>query len=162
MRKWLATAGGLGYSPFAPGTVGTLAGVVAYLLCSMLAEPLQSAALAALFAVVCVLGVILGDKAEEDFGRKDPRQFVLDEVAGFLLAVLIYRQGHVWQIALWNFLAARALDVIKPPPASNLEKLPGGWGIMADDLVSSAYAGISLHVCRLALDWAGYGKFFCS
>jgi len=162
VRRWIVTAGGLGFSPFAPGTVGSLAGVALFLACRQLEEPLQSAAIAALLVIVCILSVRLGPWAEEEFSTKDPHPFVLDEVAGYLLVVLIYRQGALWQVLLWTFLAARFFDIVKPPPGRRLEKLPGGWGILVDDLAASVYAAAALWLCLAAERLIGPFGILCS
>lgn len=146
----LSTACGLGYAPVAPGTAGTLLGVGIYLLVALTTRGvLQSVLLAAVLLAACAAAVPLGRWAQKHWGRPDPRRFVLDEVAGFLLTVLLFRTGDIWLTAAWAFLASRFFDIIKPPPARQAEKLTGGWGILADDLVASLYAAAALHVLRL-------------
>lgn len=146
-RVALSTALGLGFSPVAPGTAGTLLGVALFaaidLACDAAAELWV---LAGVFAVVCAACVPLGTWAEAHWGRKDPRQFALDEVAGFLLTVLLFRSGNLVLTLLWAFLLSRAFDVLKPPPARRLEKLPGGWGVLLDDLAASVWAAAVLHL----------------
>lgn len=143
----LSAAGGFGFSPFAPGTVGTLPAVAVYVLIAILTPPdWQGTIIAAALAASCVLSVALGSWAERYWGGKDPRAFVLDEVAGYFLTVLLFRSSSVLATAVWAFFASRAFDVLKPWPASSMEPLPGGLGILLDDLVASVYAAASLHI----------------
>lgn len=97
-----------------------------------------------------VLNVALGPWAVNYFGRKDPRPVVLDEVAGQAVALIgLPIAGGAWIFSAGSaFLIGRALDIIKPPPARQAEKLPHGWGILTDDLVSGLYANL---VCQLLL-----------
>jgi phosphatidylglycerophosphatase A len=78
------------------------------------------------------------------FGRKDPGSHaVVDEVAGQLVTML--GTGAGWKGAIIGFLLFRVFDIIKPPPARQLEALPGGWGIMADDIMAALYSCAILH-----------------
>lgn len=156
-RAWavriFGAAFGLGYVPFAPGTWGTLPAVGAFLLIRLLvpAEPWQSLTLGGLLLAACGGAIPLGNWSQTLWGRKDPRRFVLDEVAGFLLTVLLFRRGGLLPLVVWAFALTRAADIVKPPPARQLEALPGGWGILLDDLAASVYAAVILHVlCWLA------------
>ena len=138
---------GLGYTPVAPGTAGALPGVGVFVLI-MLAAPqsFQVALIALAFLAACALTVLLGPWAERHWGKKDPGVFVVDEVAGFLLTVLLFRSPSLTLTALWAFIVTRVFDITKPPPARRLEKLPGGWGILVDDLCTSLYAAAFLRV----------------
>jgi phosphatidylglycerophosphatase A len=129
----LATAGGAGYSPVAPGTAGSVVGVAIYFLTWQ--WPL--AAQLALVAVTSVIGVWAADEAARHFGREDPGPVVIDEVAGQLLT-LVGTGGSLAGMLLGFFLF-RALDIVKPWPARQFEDLPGGVGIMADDLMAGLY-----------------------
>lgn len=147
----VASAGGFGYLPVAPGTWGTLPAVAIYLAAAYaLGEPARSLVVAAALVLSCAATVAVGPWAEAYWQRKDPKRLVLDEVAGFLLVALCYRVGAPWQVALWGFLAARAFDIIKPFPARRCERLPHGWGVLLDDLVASAYAVGALYLANLA------------
>jgi phosphatidylglycerophosphatase A len=143
----LSTAFGLGYAPFAPGTAGTLLGVLIHVLIATLSPARwQLATTAAAFVVVCAASVPLARWAERFWGETDPGRFVLDEVAGYLLAVLLFKSGDLLLSALWAFAFFRLFDIVKPPPAKRLESLPRGWGVLVDDLVAGAYAAGALHV----------------
>jgi len=135
----IATAFGLGYAPVAPGTAGSAGGVLVYLLTANWS--LQSQILLAL--AVTAIGVWASFVAVEHFGRKDPSHDVIDEVAGQLVTML--GTGASWKGAIIGFLLFRVFDIVKPPPARQLEALHGGWGIMADDLMAAAYACACLH-----------------
>jgi phosphatidylglycerophosphatase A len=146
--KWLvATCGGFGYSPFFPGTAGALWGIAIYVPIALFAaEPLQTVLIAAALFAVSAVTIQLAPWAESFFGEKDSGKFVTDEVAGFLLTVLLFRSPSVWLTVLWAFPVTRVIDIIKIPPARRLEKWPAGWGVLADDLLGSVYAAALLYV----------------
>jgi len=106
----------------------------------------QTTLIGAALAGSCILSVALGGWAEKHWARKDPRHFVLDEVAGFFLTVLLFRVPNPVATAVWAFVITRAADIIKPWPVRKFESLPGGWGILIDDLAASLYAALALHV----------------
>ena len=135
----IATAFGLGYAPIAPGTAGSAGGVVIYLLTAGWSFPSQLL----LAAGVTAIGVWACFVAAKHFGRKDPSHAVIDEVAGQLVTML--GTGAGWKGALIGFLLFRVFDIVKPPPARQLEALPGGWGIMADDIMAALYSCAILH-----------------
>lgn len=140
----LATSGGAGYAPIAPGTAGSAVGVVIYLL----TYKLSAVAQIALVVVVSVIGVWAADEGARHFQRDDPGQVVIDEVAGQLLTLLLTGVG--WVGAIVGFFIFRVLDVIKPWPARRLEHLHGGLGIMADDLMVALYGNILVRVLIFA------------
>lgn len=136
-----------------PGTCGALVGPAIYIPLALVAprEPLQTALIAvALFAWSAVT-VALGGWAETYYNKKDSQAFVTDEVAGFLLTVLLFHlPAQPVLTTLWAFPMTRIIDILKIPPARRLERLPRGWGVLADDLLGSIYAAIALHLLRLA------------
>lgn len=138
----IATAGGAGFAPFAPGTFGAALGVVLYAL--LAAEGL--ALLVGVLLAVSALGTWAAGEAERVFGRHDDGRIVIDEVAGQLLgllplAVLAPAHGVAPLPLLAGFVAFRAFDIAKPFPVRWAERsLPGGLGVMADDLVAGALA----------------------
>jgi phosphatidylglycerophosphatase A len=149
--KWLtATCGGFGYSPILPGTMGALWGVAIYWLIAVwLAEPWQTLAIAGALLVSSGVTLMLSDWAEDFFGEEDSGRFVTDEVVGFLAVVLLFRLPSPWLTIVWAFPLVRVLDIIKVPPARRLERLPGGWGVIADDLMAAVYTVVVLY----ALQW---------
>lgn len=139
--RFLGSACGLGMLPFAPGTFGTLAGVG--LAVVALWAPNPDVALLVFAAVVTLAGVPLARAAEREAGCEDPGWFVLDEVAGFLLAVAFTPlAARTPFVLLAAFLAFRVFDIWKPWPVRQLEGFPGGWGVMADDLAAGVYANV--------------------
>lgn len=140
LAVWIATTGGLGYAPFAPGTVGSAAGVAIYLLTSHWPLPAQ----ALLVGLVIAIGTWASNEAAAHFERGDPSQVVVDEVAGQL--VTYFATGASWKGAIVGFFLFRALDIVKPWPANRLEALHGGVGIMADDVVAALYGCALLHI----------------
>jgi phosphatidylglycerophosphatase A len=146
---FIGTAFCLGYAPVAPGTAGALLGVGIFLLIALGAPPAaQVWLIAAALVAVCVLTIALTPWAERYWAKKDPGRFVLDEVAGFLMTVLLFRSPNLCLTVLWTFPVTRAFDILKPPPARRLERLPQGWGVLFDDLCTSLYAVGLLHVLR--------------
>ncbi len=133
LALFIATAGGLGRSPVAPGTVASAAtALVLWLLA------LSTPALVALLIVVSIAGTWAAGDAERALGVKDPGAIVVDEVAGMTLAVLTLPLTAV-ALAV-AFVLFRIFDILKPFPANAAQRLPGGFGVMVDDLVAGAYA----------------------
>jgi phosphatidylglycerophosphatase A len=139
----LATAGGAGYFPFASGTVGSAIGLVIYLLTRSWPLGWQ----VALLLLVTGPGIWAGGVAAEHFGREDPGPVIIDEVAGQLLTLI--GTGAGIRSAIVGFLVFRVLDIFKPWPAGRFEQLPGGFGIMADDLMVAVYGNIFIRVLRM-------------
>jgi phosphatidylglycerophosphatase A len=148
----IGTCFGLGYAPILPGTCGASLAVLQYLLIVWLlptdSDHLvwsgQTLALGIAFFAWTGFTIYLGKWAEEYFGKKDSGIFVTDEVVGTLLTLLLFRvPEHPYLTLLWAFPLTRIIDIVKIPPAKRLEKLPAGWGVVADDLVGSIYtAGV--------------------
>jgi phosphatidylglycerophosphatase A len=139
LYELLATFGGLGYAPIAPGTFGTLGGVALAALFGWTWPEYYLPLCLGFAAFFTVLGKPCGDWAEKRFGRKDPGAFVLDEVAGYLVTVA-WIEFYGWQQLVAAFFLFRLFDIWKPPPARRMEKLPGGLGIMIDDIVAGLWA----------------------
>jgi phosphatidylglycerophosphatase A len=141
----VATALGVGYVPFAPGTFGSLAGLAVYAAVRAVGSPvLELAAIALVF----VGGALAATAAERHFGHIDPGPVVVDEVLGMLTTLMLLPVSITG--ALVGFVLFRVFDVIKPPPCNRLEALPGGWGVMSDDFMAAIYA----HLCVRGLAWA--------
>lgn len=136
----LATGFGSGYSPFAPGTAGSLVGLVLFWPLQRLDLGLQ----VAVVIVVFVLGVAVAGDVAQRVGREDPGIVVVDEVVGMWISLL----ALPWSpgVAFAGFFLFRVMDVVKPFPARRLEDLPAGWGIMADDVMAGIYANVALRL----------------
>jgi phosphatidylglycerophosphatase A len=140
LQVLLATVFGIGYAPVAPGTFGSIPGVA---LAWCLHAAGGSAAVFTGFVVVTLVGFSVAGGAARSLGAKDPGPVVVDETAGQMLTLwlVVPTPGA---LALGFFLF-RLFDVWKPFPARRLESLPGGSGIMADDLAAGVYANLVLH-----------------
>ena len=142
---WIATCGGVGYFPVAPGTAGSAVGVV--LVAALGRLPVEPSwllvSLGAAAVVVFFLGVWSAGHAERFFSRIDPGFVVIDEVAGQMITFLA-RPDASWKWLLAGFVLFRVFDVLKPFPAGRAERLPGGWGIMTDDAVAGGYGLVTL------------------
>ena len=140
LARGIATGAGVGYAPVAPGTVGTaVAGLLALGLVQVGSVVLNLVAVLAATG----LGVWAAGETARAMGDPDPGPVVIDEVAGFWLAILPLppRSWIAWGVA---FLLFRLLDIWKPWPLRRLEALPGGWGIMLDDLAAGLVTGAVL------------------
>ena len=141
LAVFIATVGYCGYFPIAPGTVGSAAGLVFYVLVWWAQSPLFEAGLILLLFAV---GVWAGTTSERYFGGIDPGPIVLDEVVGMLITLAFIPVGIAG--ALIGFFLFRLFDVLKPFPAGRFEKLHGGLGVMADDAMAAIYANIVLRL----------------
>ena len=99
-----------------------------------------------------VIGVYSASRAAPEWG-KDPRQVVIDEGVGFLFAVAFLPPSAGTIIA--GFFVFRAFDIVKPPPARQLEVMPGGWGIVADDVVAGLYSNVVIRSSSYLVEWMG-------
>ena len=150
LARMVATGFGLGYCPVASGTIGSLPGVVlAVVLAVTAVPPLWQAFIA---AALSLMAVAVCDVAERDFGTKDDHRIVADEYMTFPIVLIgIPWLQHPWFLAV-AFLVARALDVIKPPPARQIQRVKGGAGVVLDDVVSNLYAlGLNCLLWRLVV-----------
>ena len=136
---------GVGYAPVAPGTFGSVAGLIAW----WLLRPASTAVQAAAIVLIFIVGSWAGSVAERHFGRADPGQVVIDEVMGMLITLFLNPVGLVGALA--GFFLFRLFDVIKPYPANRLEKLHGGIGVMADDGMAAVYANLVLRAALYLL-----------
>jgi phosphatidylglycerophosphatase A len=143
---FIATVAYCGYFPIAPGTVGSAAGLVVYLLVWWAQSPLVEVAL---ILTLFLAGVWAGTTAERYFGGIDPGPIVIDEVVGMLITLAFIPVGLSGAIA--GFVLFRIFDVIKPFPAGRLERLHGGFGVMADDAMAAIYANVSLRIAMAFL-----------
>ena len=145
LARLLATGFYSGYSPFAPGTVGTLvAAPFAYAL-----HLTGSAINALLMLTVIIGGSPLCGIAAKDFGKKDPGHIVLDEFAGYFVATFMLKPTVLSYLAA--FFLFRLFDIIKPPPANMLDRWDGGgWSIMLDDVAAGVMARLSLALLGFA------------
>ncbi|MHC4575593.1 MAG: phosphatidylglycerophosphatase A, partial [Planctomycetota bacterium] len=152
MRRLAASCFGLGRLPLAPGTWGSLPPAIIFVLMGRLDAPALtvSVVMAALAVLGSVISIGCAPVVIAVTGKTDPREVVADEFAGQSLAFAIVGSvslGHIWAAAALGFLLFRFLDILKPWPIRNLEKLPAGWGVLADDLMAGLYAGIVLLFC---------------
>lgn len=168
------TTFGVGYLPIAPGTWGSAVGVLIYLAVSQLIAFVSVNALSLdlhgpasldvlaqwapslaawlrvsiliVFLLFCLLGIWAANRSTELFGSADPSQAVVDEVIGQLIVFLFVPFGVGWPFILAGFLLFRLFDIWKPYPIDDLQNLPGGLGVCADDILAGVYAGVCLLV----------------
>ena len=141
LAVFLATVANCGYFPIAPGTVGSAAGLIVYLLVWWTRSPGVEVGL---IIVTFAVGTWAATRAERYFGAIDPGPVVIDEVLGMLVTLAFIPVGVSGAVA--GFVLFRVFDVIKPFPANRLEKLHGGLGIMADDFAAGVYANLFLRI----------------
>jgi phosphatidylglycerophosphatase A len=140
MRKavlFVATGAGSGYAPIAPGTAGSVVGLLLYWLVVGLPLP----AFWLVIAVTLAVGTWAAERAERIFERRDDGRITVDEVAGMLISLVALPVRP--EVAVTAFFLFRIFDIVKPPPARACERLPGGVGVMADDVVAGIYANVA-------------------
>lgn len=156
MKLWIAQGFGIGRIPVAPGTFGSLVGVVWFALL-LLTGNLWCFIAGTLAALV--LSVWLCGAAEQALGQKDPGCVVLDEIfavpvcflgwvtiqswqTGSLPGFASFFSARTWPWTLGVFVAFRLFDVVKPWPVRQSQTLPGGWGVTVDDLLAAVYVNV--------------------
>ncbi len=137
----IGSIGPLGHAP-ASGTVAVaVAGIPLFLLMSRLSLP----AYIAVTVLVTLASVWVHQVGDRILGVKDSRKLVLDELVGYLVAMIAI--PATWQLIVLGFFLERALDIAKVPPANLVEqRVPGGWGVVGDDVVAGLYALGILHL----------------
>ncbi len=149
MKKLIATCGGVGLLPGMPGTYASLvAAGIFYWLWMELGENVRFV-IAPLTLVVALLALKIWPWSRELFKAEDPRQFVLDEVVGQWAALLFIPLAvgeHVLCYVAVAFFLFRGFDVAKPWPVSAIDRLPGKWGTLLDDVAAGVYAIAGFYV----------------
>ncbi len=161
LRLVLASGLGLGLLPVAPGSFAALLGVAAHLAIAATLPPAWwRPALGFALALVVAAHFWLAGWAREHWGEPDSRHFVLDEVAGYLVVPILFLGARPWQVALWGFILFRVLDVVKVPPAWQIDRrMHNALGVVLDDVVSAAYAALALKglsILSLRLGWEAW------
>lgn len=147
--KVIASGFGSGYSPFAPGTAGSLVALIPVALCFYLNWPSETSSISLntiiliLTMVFLVLGILSSNKLEKLWGH-DAQKIVVDEMVGQWIALLFIPIS--WLNILLAFILFRLFDIFKPWPIRNAEKWPAGWGVMGDDVLAGIFANIVLLV----------------
>lgn len=138
---FLALGFGSGLAPKAPGTFGTLMAVPIYLAI----KDLELSLFLAIVAFVTIVGVFICERSSNLLGVHDHPGIVWDEFAGFLITMIAVPFDWLW--LLLGFLLFRLFDIVKPWPIKAVDaKMPGGLGIMMDDVIAGVFAGICLHL----------------
>ncbi len=147
---FLVTGAGAGYIPRLPGTMGTLVAIPLSLALNRLArQQLPLAVVILIGAIGCAIA--LSTQGAAILKQKDPQVIVIDEIVGFLVANFLAPLR--WTAVLWSFALFRFFDIIKVFPTNRLEELPGGAGIVLDDIMAGLYALICVRLL-LSIGWA--------
>jgi len=139
MVKLIATCFYIGYLPLMPGTWASLAGVGVYYIFRN--HPFYFAILT---FFLLLLGILISTKAEKEIGKKDPAEIVIDEFSSQML-VFAFMPFNMITVIL-GFILFRVLDIFKLPPIKKLQHLPGGWGIMLDDVACAIAVNLILRL----------------
>lgn len=143
-KKLLFTGFYTGYSPIAPGTLGSILAMFLYIIeYYVFGNNVWLCNLIVVLLMICP-AIKLADAGEKYFGKKDPQQVVLDEIMGYWISILLFPFN--WKIVIYALLLFRIMDIIKPYPIKKMEKLKSGLGIMMDDYISGIYANITLRI----------------
>jgi phosphatidylglycerophosphatase A len=135
IARVIATAGGAGYVPYAPGTAGT---AVAVPLVWALAD-LSWGPFLAITIAVTIIGIVAASEADRFWGTHDSGRIVIDEVAGYMVTMFPVDRHDWWNLGI-GFVLFRLLDQLKPPPARAIdEKMGGGAGVVLDDVAAGLW-----------------------
>lgn len=149
LLKFIATGGGIGYFPIAQGTMGAL---LALILFGILPTP-NPILFLSITSVLTAVGIYAASVVEQEVvsrlgsgAGRDPGIIVIDEIVGMLIAFIAIPKTTKFLII--SFFLFRLFDIIKPFPARQSERLPGGWGIMMDDIIAGIYANLMIQLGR--------------
>ena len=136
----LATGFGSGFCPILPGTAGTIVAIPIYYVLSSLPLVLYAVIVGLFF----LLSVVVSDRAQKHWGKKDDRRIVIDEIMGFLITML--GVPATLRAMILGFILFRFFDIAKPPPIRRLERVGGGYGVVLDDVMAGVYANLFLQL----------------
>jgi phosphatidylglycerophosphatase A len=146
MRRFLllfATGFGVGFSPIAPGTLGTLIAIPIYFFLSAIPFPLYELTLITFF----FLSSWISERAQPFLRKKDDPRIVIDEIMGFFITMLWVPRTTFFIFV--GFILFRFFDILKPPPIRRLERIKGGYGVVLDDVLAGIYANVVLQIIIL-------------
>jgi phosphatidylglycerophosphatase A len=146
--KTFVSVFGLGHLPYAPGTWGTLGG---FLFWQFYLKNVSGPEYLLILVLLTIFGTYLSGLAEGIYKCKDSQHIVIDEFCGYLLSMILVPTGLIWGIA--GFILFRLFDIFKPSPIRQLEKLPLGLGVMADDLMAGVYVAVILNVASYFISY---------
>ena len=148
----LASGLGAGFSPFAPGTAGTLAAIPIELFLSRIGFPVYELTLLTFF----FFSSWIAEKAQNHWQKSDDRRIVIDEMMGYFLTMLWIPKTTLFIIL--GFFLFRFFDIVKPPPIRLIERAKGGFGVVLDDVLAGVYSNIILQIiCYFPLSPGGRG-----
>lgn len=146
--KAVSTCGGVGNVPKAPGTAGSALAVLVYLW--LVSAGIDSLGFFLLTVALTVIAILVGHKAVFVYGSRDPQAFVFDEFCGMFVTLLFFQhyesQVELAALLIIGFILFRALDIIKPLIIDSAQHLPGGYGIVLDDVLAGLIANLVLHL----------------
>ncbi len=141
---WVASIFGLGFLP--SGMPGTVSSAFACLVSAFVDVPMWA------IILVSIVGVYVTGKSEKFFNQKDPNCLNIDELPGMWLTIYLLPKSFI----IPGFFLFRIIDILKPWPVSAMEDLPGGWGIMADDILGGIFGNIILQAINAYLYHEGW------
>ena len=141
---WIASVFGLGFIP--SGMPGTVSSFAACVVSAIVDVPMWA------IILVSAVGVYVTGKSETYFNKKDPSFLNIDELPGMWLTIYLLPKGFI----IPGFFLFRIIDILKPWPVSAMERLPGGWGIMADDIVGGILGNVILQAINAYVHHAGW------
>jgi phosphatidylglycerophosphatase A len=142
----LASGLGAGFSPYAPGTAGTLVAIPITLLLSPIRSPVYELTLLTFF----FFSSWIAERAQNHWQKEDDQRIVIDEIMGYFLTMLWIPKTLLF--ISFGFLLFRFLDIVKPFPCRQLEKVRGGFGVVLDDVFAGIYANIGLQLLRILVE----------
>jgi len=142
-RNLLVSVGFIGYFPFASGTITSIFVAALYFLLIPPLSTLGNFLLIALVFVAALIFVPIIKSAEKDLGH-DSRKITIDELIGFFFAVMFL--PHTLWVFVYALILFRVFDILKPTPINQLQKLPHGWGVLADDIAAGIFSNIIIQI----------------
>jgi len=141
-NKIIATVFFIGYCPFAPGTVASV-----FAMAILWIFTPSDTVILFIIITSLILGTVTSEKVAKESNSKDPSYVVIDEFAGYLVAVVFLPMN--WQVLVAGFVLFRFFDILKPPPIRQAEKIGGGLGIMLDDFLAGIFSNLLIRVFLL-------------